>query len=110
MASRATRYREAEGAPVERRRARRLPVAIACASAHRAGDAPHDAILRDLSIYGCRIESGRSHIPGASVSLRLDGSAPVVATVVWSEAGMAGCRFVEPIERGLLRAFVLALI
>jgi hypothetical protein len=105
----ATQFRVADTAPVEQRRERRRPVAIAVASVRHAANEPQDATLKDLSIYGCRIESRGDHRAGQSVRLRLNGSAPVPAKVVWSADGVAGCRFDEPIDRALLRALVLTM-
>ena len=105
----ATHYRLADPAPIEQRRARRQPVAIAAASVRHVASEPQNAVLKDLSIYGCRIESGGEHLAGQRVRLRLNGSAAVAATVVWSADGIAGCRFDEPIDRALLRSLVLTM-
>ncbi|MGK6320057.1 PilZ domain-containing protein [Sphingomonas sp. DT-204] len=96
--------------PVERRAAPRVPTPVSWVSLHRVMGQPCDAILRDLSIYGCRIEGDRPRKPGASVRLSLDGSAPVAARVVWRDGAMMGCRFDTPIDRSLLRAIVLKLV
>ncbi|UIJ44045.1 PilZ domain-containing protein [Sphingomonas cannabina] len=109
MASKAVHMAD-EAAPVERRAARRVPTPISCVSIHRVMGEPREAILRDLSIYGCRIEGDRPRKPGASVQLSLDGSDPVAARVVWRDGAMMGCRFDTPIDRSLLRAIVLKLV
>ncbi len=109
MASRATQYRTAQPALIEQRAAMRLPVAISNASVRKLADQPADAVLRDLSIYGCRIETREPFAAEERVWVRLGGSLPVAATVVWSDGGALGCRFDVPIARALLRSIVLTL-
>lgn len=109
MASRAAHYRVADPASIERRVAPRLPVAITNVSLRKLARQPADAILRDLSIYGCRIEAREGFAAGERVWLRLDGGLPIAASVVWSEGGAVGCRFDTPIARPVLRSIVLSL-
>ena len=64
---------------------------------------------RDLSTFGCRIETTGDHVAGERVWLRLSGGLPVAATVVWAAGGLAGCRFDDPLPRELVRALALGL-
>lgn len=107
MASRATQYRPVGPAACEHRDEVRYSVELARAGVRRPGDHPVIARLRDLSIYGCRIAMDDGLVAGDRIWLRLEGSMPVPATVVWSEGGTTGCRFDEPIARSLLRLLTL---
>ena len=109
MASRATQFRTAEPAAVEKRGALRLAVAITGASVRKHATQPDEATLRDLSVYGCRIETNGDYGTGDRVWVRLSGSLPIGAEVVWATDGVIGCRFDEPIARALLRNIVLSL-
>ena len=110
MASRASAYRPAEPASLERREAARYPVLVSSATIRPHGEAPVAAALQDLSSYGCRLTIPAEHEAGDRVWLRLSGGLPVAATVVWAREGQAGCRFDAPIERGLVRALTLGLV
>lgn len=107
MASRISQYRRVAPALVEHRIAQRHRVVVTHATVRRQGDAPSDALLHDLSIYGCRIESPLSHSAADRLWLGFQGSMPIAATVVWSENGFTGCRFDVAIARSLVRALTL---
>lgn len=109
MATRSSAYRPAEPASVERRGTLRHPVLVTSATVRPLGDPPSPAELKDLSAYGCRIDGAGSHAAGERVWLRLSGGLPVAATVVWAADGAAGCRFDEPLPRGLVRALTLGI-
>lgn len=94
---------------VEQRRVERHPVIVTRATVRGDGDAPAEADLLDLSVYGCRLEVPEPHEPGARLWLRLDGGWPISATVIWSDATRIGCRFDEPIATALMRQFTRAL-
>ncbi|MBA3897004.1 MAG: PilZ domain-containing protein [Sphingomonadaceae bacterium] len=102
-----SQFRRVDPALVEQRRGPRHRVRITRATVRPDGEAPLDAILHDLSLYGCRIRSPVGHLTGEQVWLRFQGSVPIAATVVWSDAKFAGCRFDAPIEKSLLRALTL---
>lgn len=89
----------------ERRRADRSPVVIARATARGHGDAPAEAALIDLSIYGCRLSLAAPPAAGARLWLRLDGGWPIAATVMWAHGGRMGCRFDAPIATEVMRRF-----
>lgn len=109
MASRMTQYRSVAPALVEHRSAPRHHVVVTHATVRRQGDAPTDAYLRDLSIYGCRIESSLRPEVSDRLWLRFQGSMPIAATVVWSDNDFTGCRFDEAIPRSLVRALTLCI-
>ncbi len=71
---------------------------------------PIEALLKDVSLYGCRLESGVEHPADEAIWLRLNGSMPIAARVVWSRDGTIGCRFDSPIERALLRSLMMRLV
>jgi hypothetical protein len=109
MASKATQFRTAEPAAVEQRGALRLAVAISGASVRKLSAQPDDATLRDLSVYGCRIETDGGYATGDRIWIRLSGSLPIGGEVMWATDGLIGCRFDVPIARALLRTVVLSL-
>jgi hypothetical protein len=109
MAYRATQYQPVDAAVFEQRAAQRHPVTIATASIRRLGKKPVDAVLKDVSIYGCRIESKTRHVRGDKVWVKLDEHVPVSGLVVWATDGMIGCRFDAPLDRTVVRSIVLAM-
>ena len=106
MATKALRLPECE--PVEQRRAERHPVIVTRATVRGHGEAPAEAELLDLSIYGCRLAVTDPHEAGARLWLRLDGGWPISGTVIWSDQARIGCRFDEPIANAVMRQFTRA--
>lgn len=109
MASRASAYRPAAPASLDRRAAARRPVLVAPATVRPDGDAAVTAELQDLSAFGCRIRAPGDQSAGGRVWLTLAGASPVAATVVWVTEELAGCRFDEPIARELVRGLTLGI-
>lgn len=107
MATRMTRYRTAGPALVEHRQAPRQFVAITRATVRALGEEPADAVLRDVSAFGCRLAAAPGHLAGDRIRLRLGGGMSVPATVIWSDEDVIGCRFDEPIENMILRGLTL---
>lgn len=93
---------------VDKRRAPRLPVVISRATVRRKNEQPADAVLHDLSIYGCRVMSPVKLNEGEALTLRFAGTTPVAAKVVWSDGIFTGCRFDAPIANSVFRAFTLS--
>ena len=110
VATRYSQYRRVEAASFEQRAEPRLKLSITRASVRRHGKTPIDALLHDLSSYGCRIASGVEAEQGERLWLRFDGRMPIAATVIWCIDGMVGCRFDEPIERAMMRALTLRIV
>ena len=108
MAARASRFRTVSNALVEQRGAARHRVVIDRATVRHHGDEPTEAVLCDLSIYGCRLSSVAPHEIGERVWLRLGGGLPIAATVVWSADDLVGCRFDTAIATAVVRALKLA--
>jgi PilZ domain len=106
MATRSSQFNRVEPALIERRTTRRLSVHVSRATTRRHGETAHEATLHDLSIYGCRMTLDGQQA-GERIWIRFDGGLPVAATVVWHDGGLAGCRFDEPIERGVLRKMTI---
>ena len=90
--------------PVEQRREPRLPVVISRATVRKTSQHPVDAVLHDLSVYGCRVASQVTHRANDRIWLRFTGTSPVAATVIWSDGQFTGCRFDEPIANSLFRS------
>ena len=107
MATRLSQYRTPEAASLEQRAEPRLRLSLTHASVRRHGKTAIDAMLHDLSIYGCRMAAETAARAGERLWLRFEGRLPVAATVVWNNEGMIGCRFDEPIERTMMRALTL---
>ena len=108
MASRATQYRPVAPALADARTAPRHRVVVTRATIRRHGDPAIEAVLDDLSIYGCRVSVTELDAVGERLWLRFEGGMPVAATVVWATEGRMGCRFDEPIARQLARALTLS--
>jgi hypothetical protein len=108
MASRATQYRKVLPALVEHRAAPRHLVSISTATVRRHGDQPSEAVLCDLSIYGCRLQSPDSHATDERLWVRFPGGNPIATTVVWTRDGFTACRFDAPIDRALVRSMIVS--
>lgn len=107
MATQVSRYRRPEAAAYEQRAEPRLKLSVKRASVRSHGKGAVEALLHDLSIYGCRLATSVRTGEGERLWLRFDGQMPIAATVVWGADGMVGCRFDEPIDRSLMRALTL---
>ena len=104
---RTSQYRRVEAAALERRVGPRLVVQISRATMRGHGAAPVDATLADVSVYGCRLSFLAEPADDERIWLRLDGSLPIAATVMWREESMIGCRFDTPIPRDLMRSLTI---
>jgi len=107
MATRLSRYRAASPASLECRRGERLFVAVRRIAVDVAGDPATEAVLGDVSSFGCRLEVSGSWAAGEPLSLRIGGGMEVAATVVWGGDGVVGCRFDQPMPRATLRPLTL---
>lgn len=62
---------------------------------------PQSAIIRDLSVTGCRIETVASiRGVGGTIVLDLTETVNVVGTIVWARGREAGIHFNEPLDLG----------
>jgi hypothetical protein len=109
MATRFSQFRTVGPALVEQRSEPRHRITVTRATVRKQGNASIDAILRDLSVYGCRLACTSEHPEGERVWLRLQDSLPVSGTVVWNNGNEMGCRFDAPIERSLMRSLTLVI-
>ena len=109
MATRLSQYRTVGPALVEHREVPRHRVTITHASLSDASDGPTEAVLHDISLYGCRFAGQLTHEPGTQLNLQLADNAPIAATVIWNDGGYLGCRFDAPIDRALMRSLTLVL-
>ena len=109
MATKLSQFRSVGPALVEHRSEPRHRIIVTRATLRKQGDEPSEATLRDLSVYGCRLACASEHDVGDRLWLRLKGSMPVPATVIWNDGDHIGCRFDEPIERALMRSLTLVI-
>lgn len=100
-------YRKVAPAKLEQRAAIRHPVVVKRASVRGHGRQPLDAVLDDLSVYGCRLAIDGEFVAGERLWLRLAGGNAIAASAVWCEGGKLGCRFDEPLARDLFRSLTL---
>jgi len=103
------RYRAVASANIDCRQAERLFVAVG-----RVGDGettgggmPVEAVLRDISPFGCRLAVPGSYVMGERLVLRIGGGMEVSATVAWGTDGVIGCRFDQSMSRTALRQITL---
>ncbi|MGK6356883.1 PilZ domain-containing protein [Sphingomonas sp. DT-207] len=109
MATRLSQYRSVGPALVEQRAAERHRIIVSQATLRSHSEEPVEATLHDLSVYGCRLACSTEHQQGERLWLRLKGTVPVAATVVWNDGNHIGCRFDAPIERSLMRSLTLVI-
>lgn len=109
MATRLSQYRTVGPALVEQRSEPRHRITVTRATLRKQGNPSIEAILRDLSVYGCRLACTAVHSEGERVWLRLKDSLPISATVIWNNGDHIGCRFDAPIERSLMRSLTLVI-
>lgn len=109
MATKFSQYRTVAPALVEHRAAERHRILVTRATVRKKGNAPIEARLHDLSIYGCRLACGTGYGEGERLWLQFRNELPVAATVVWNDGTHIGCRFDSPIERNLMRALTLVI-
>jgi hypothetical protein len=109
MATRASQFRSVGPALVEQRGMPRHSVVVTKSSVRNQGGRAAEALLHDISLYGCRFAGRLNHAPGDRLWLRFEGSMPIAATVVWNDGAYIGCRFDETIDRGLLRSLTLVI-
>jgi hypothetical protein len=106
MASHSIAPRRQRLSPANRRGDERHPVVISSASARPHGAQPVEAKLTDVSAFGCRIACTEDYPEETRLWLRLAGSMPIAATVMWCEGGVVGCRFDQPIDPRLMRTLI----
>jgi hypothetical protein len=109
MATKFSQYRSVTPALVEQRSVPRHRVQVTRVNVVRRGGRPAEALLHDLSIYGCRFACRARHSEGERLWLRFPASPPVAATVVWNDGEYLGCRFDTPIARSLVRSLTLVI-
>lgn len=94
-------------AAVDRRDDVRVDAQVTRASLRGLAQDPSGAGLVEISIYGCRLACESEAEADESVWLRLNGSLPIAAKVIWNRDGVLGCRFDTPIGRPLLRSLTI---
>lgn len=85
----------------------RFATTAAAASVRGLADDGIDAAITEISIYGCRLACAADAAADQPVSIRLGGSLPIAARVIWAKDGLIGCRFDQPIGRPLLRTLTI---
>ncbi len=87
------------GQTPSRRVAQRSPASLQCRIRSNFGDIA-DADLKDISIFGCNIESEADWLqPGRFIAIRLDRTPPLQAIIRWARNGAAGLEFLREIPR-----------
>ena len=109
MATRFSQYRSVLPALVEHRAALRHRVQVTRATLAKRGNTPIDALLHDLSIYGCRFACQTRYQEGDRLWLRFGEGLPIAATAIWNDGDHLGCRFDSPIDRRLVRSLTLVI-
>ncbi|MDF7775002.1 PilZ domain-containing protein [Sphingomonas sp. AOB5] len=109
MATRATQFRTVTPALVEQRATTRHLILLTRTKVSGRDKSPVEAMLHDLSVYGCRLACQATHTVGEKIWLRLRADQPVSATVAWNDGEYLGCRFDAPIDRSLMRALTLVI-
>ena len=109
MATKFSQFRKVAPALVDQRSEPRHRILVMRAKISKQGAAPIEAMLRDLSVYGCRLACVSPHRTGERLWLRLRDNLPIPATVVWNDGDHLGCRFDTPIERSLMRSLTLVI-
>lgn len=80
----------------DRRRDQREPRS-ARASIVMAGRPPAEALLTDISVYGCCIETAADWLrPGRCMSIGLAGGLKLESIVRWAASGLAGLELLKP--------------
>lgn len=100
-------YRKVAPARLEQRGSVRHPVVIKRTCVRGHGRQPLEAVLDDLSVYGCRILVDGIFAAGERLWLRFAGGKAIGANAVWCENGRLGCRFDKPLDRDLFRSLTL---
>lgn len=66
-----------------------------------SGSAMGQAVIRDLSSHGCRIDTDATWLRiGAFITIRLDEQSAVMGIVRWLRGGAGGIEFLQPIRPG----------
>lgn len=82
--------------PDERRYSQRR--AVGAEATLRTGRAiPHDVVVQDLSVSGCRFASADMFSDGARISIGIAGLGVHQARIVRREGRLHGCEFVQPL-------------
>ncbi len=102
-----SQYRPVEPARLEQRKAQRHPVLVQRSTVRKHKAPPIEALLVDLSIYGCKLEIESDFKANDRLWLRFEGGSPVAATAIWYEGGKLGCRFDDAIDRDMFRSLTL---
>lgn len=80
----------------DRRREQREPLGT-MASLLKPGKSPAEALLTDVSLYGCCVETGADWVrPGRCVAIGLAGGDTLDSIVRWSREGLAGLELLHP--------------
>lgn len=88
----------------DQRRVRRSPVALVSTVRERSRSAVPAKVI-DLSVEGCRIESGGVPLEGNQVWVRLEGLESLSGRVAWSQGYVAGVSFAQPLHAAVAARF-----
>ena len=102
-----SQYKKVAPARLEQREVMRHPVLLQKATIRRHSKQATEALLVDLSVYGCRVLLHGSFKVGDRLWVRLADSSPIGATAVWREGDRLGCKFDEILDRSLFKQLIL---
>ena len=91
----------------EQRRVRRTKVGLPGTVRERSRSAV-PATVKDISLEGCRIESGGAPLEGNHIWVKLDGLESLSGRVEWSEGYIAGVSFSQPLHPAVAARFTAA--
>lgn len=92
---------------VEQRRVRRTKVALPGTVRERSRSAVPATVV-DLSVEGCRIESGGVPLEGNHIWVRLEGLESLSGRVAWCNGYIAGISFAQPLHPAVAARFTAA--
>ncbi len=89
---------ELDGHEPDRRRAARNRISRGV-SIGSSGSQACEAIVRDASVHGCRVDSHADWLRlGAFISIRANDDAIIMGIVRWVRDGSAGVEFLQPVQ------------
>lgn len=89
----------------DRRRATRRTLRLEISASH--GGQGSEAVIRDLTEHGLRMETDAKLTLGEGILFELPGLKPVEARVAWQSGTTFGCEFATPIPQAAVSAALL---
>lgn len=102
-----SQFRKVASAKVDQREAKRHDVQLQPARTQRKNRGSLNAVLSDLSIYGCRLAVPGVYRENSTLRIAINGSDWIDAEVIWCEEGTLGCRFIATQDKEWVRQLTL---